>query len=238
MAVFVIYMVLGMLYESFIHPLTILSALPFAGFGALAHAMLLTGTELTRLRLRRHHHARRPGEEERDHDGRLRPRGRRRRAARARPRRSTRRASVRFRPIMMTTMAALMGTLPDRARHRRGRRVAAAARRRGGGRAGVLAAAHAVRDAGRLHVLRRSLGVGALARVAAQRRYGRVPRRGTVGRPQAGGRYSGGGVGHGERDAHVVTARRRRRSWCRRPCARGRACRVRRRRESSARAFA
>src|SRR5439155_59420 len=30
-----IYMVLGMLYESFIHPLTILSALPFAGFGAL-----------------------------------------------------------------------------------------------------------------------------------------------------------------------------------------------------------
>ena len=28
-------MVLGILYESFIHPLTILSALPFAGFGAL-----------------------------------------------------------------------------------------------------------------------------------------------------------------------------------------------------------
>jgi hydrophobic/amphiphilic exporter-1 (mainly G- bacteria), HAE1 family len=34
--VIVIYMVLGMLYESFIHPLTILSALPLAGFGALA----------------------------------------------------------------------------------------------------------------------------------------------------------------------------------------------------------
>jgi HAE1 family hydrophobic/amphiphilic exporter-1 len=31
----VIYIVLGILYESFIHPLTILSALPFAGFGAL-----------------------------------------------------------------------------------------------------------------------------------------------------------------------------------------------------------
>src|SRR5262249_49030546 len=31
----VIYMVLGILYESFIHPVTILSALPFAGFGAL-----------------------------------------------------------------------------------------------------------------------------------------------------------------------------------------------------------
>ena len=34
-AILVIYMVLGILYESFIHPLTILSALPFAGFGAL-----------------------------------------------------------------------------------------------------------------------------------------------------------------------------------------------------------
>ena len=30
-----IYLVLGILYESFIHPLTILSGLPFAGFGAL-----------------------------------------------------------------------------------------------------------------------------------------------------------------------------------------------------------
>ena len=35
MAVLVIYMVLGILYESFIHPLTILSGLPSAGFGAL-----------------------------------------------------------------------------------------------------------------------------------------------------------------------------------------------------------
>ena len=35
MAVVVIYIVLGILYESFIHPLTILTALPFAGFGAL-----------------------------------------------------------------------------------------------------------------------------------------------------------------------------------------------------------
>ncbi len=34
-ALLVIYIVLGILYESFIHPLTILSALPFAGFGAL-----------------------------------------------------------------------------------------------------------------------------------------------------------------------------------------------------------
>jgi hydrophobic/amphiphilic exporter-1 (mainly G- bacteria), HAE1 family len=35
MAVLVIYIVLGILYESFVHPITILSALPFAGFGAL-----------------------------------------------------------------------------------------------------------------------------------------------------------------------------------------------------------
>jgi len=35
LAVFVIYLVLGILYESFIHPLTILSGLPTAGFGAL-----------------------------------------------------------------------------------------------------------------------------------------------------------------------------------------------------------
>jgi HAE1 family hydrophobic/amphiphilic exporter-1 len=36
LAIVVIYMVLGILYESFIHPITILSALPLAGLGALA----------------------------------------------------------------------------------------------------------------------------------------------------------------------------------------------------------
>ena len=40
MAILVIYIVLGILYESFIHPLTILSGLPFAGFGALATLMI------------------------------------------------------------------------------------------------------------------------------------------------------------------------------------------------------
>jgi len=34
--VLVIYLILGILYESFIHPLTILSGLPSAGVGALA----------------------------------------------------------------------------------------------------------------------------------------------------------------------------------------------------------
>jgi HAE1 family hydrophobic/amphiphilic exporter-1 len=43
--VFVIYIILGILYESFIHPLTILSGLPFAAFGALL-ALWITGTEL------------------------------------------------------------------------------------------------------------------------------------------------------------------------------------------------
>ncbi|MBN8728263.1 MAG: efflux RND transporter permease subunit [Xanthomonadales bacterium] len=45
-AIVAVYLVLGMLYESLIHPVTILSTLPSAGVGALL-AMLLTGTELS-----------------------------------------------------------------------------------------------------------------------------------------------------------------------------------------------
>jgi len=41
-----VYIVLGVLYESYIHPLTILSTLPSAGLGALL-LMLMTGTQLT-----------------------------------------------------------------------------------------------------------------------------------------------------------------------------------------------
>src|SRR5438270_10432413 len=44
-AVLVIYLVLGILYESFIHPLTILSGLPSAGLGALL-TLLVFGREL------------------------------------------------------------------------------------------------------------------------------------------------------------------------------------------------
>ena len=40
------YIVLGVLYESFVHPLTILSTLPSAGVGALL-ALLLTGNDLS-----------------------------------------------------------------------------------------------------------------------------------------------------------------------------------------------
>ena len=46
LAILVIYLVLGVLYESFIHPITILSALPFAGFGALL-TLLLFRVELS-----------------------------------------------------------------------------------------------------------------------------------------------------------------------------------------------
>ena len=45
-AVLVMYIVLGVLYESFIHPVTILSTLPSAGIGALL-ALMLAGDDLT-----------------------------------------------------------------------------------------------------------------------------------------------------------------------------------------------
>ncbi|HET9166421.1 MAG TPA: efflux RND transporter permease subunit, partial [Candidatus Angelobacter sp.] len=110
MAILVIYIVLGILYESFIHPITILSGLPSAGVGALL-TLKLFHTELSiyafvgvimlvglvkknaimmidfALDAQREE-----GKSATDaiYQG----------------------ALVRFRPIMMTTMAALMGTLP------------------------------------------------------------------------------------------------------------------------------
>ena len=45
-AIITVYLVLGVLYESYIHPITILSTLPSAGVGALL-ALMVTGTELT-----------------------------------------------------------------------------------------------------------------------------------------------------------------------------------------------
>ena len=70
-----VYIVLGVLYESYVHPLTILSTLPSAGVGALL-ALMLCRTELTVIALDRHHPPHRHREEERDPDDRLRPRGR------------------------------------------------------------------------------------------------------------------------------------------------------------------
>ena len=109
-ALLTVYIVLGVLYESYIHPVTILSTLPSAGVGALL-ALLLTGTEFTVIAL--------IGmvlligivkknaimmidfalEAERSEG------------------RSTLEAIhqaclLRFRPIMMTTLAALLGGLP------------------------------------------------------------------------------------------------------------------------------
>ncbi len=108
--VFIIYLILGVLYESFIHPITILTGLPFAAFGAL-FALWITDVELGvygyvgvimligivkknaimmidfAIAVER--------------EGHLTP-------AQA----IVRAASVRFRPIMMTTVAALAGTLP------------------------------------------------------------------------------------------------------------------------------
>jgi len=107
--VLVIYLILGILYESFIHPLTILSGLPSAGVGALA-TLLLFRMELNvygfvglimlvgivkknaimmiDVALEKERAGATPAEA--IYQGCL----------------------LRFRPIMMTTMAALLGTLP------------------------------------------------------------------------------------------------------------------------------
>ncbi len=74
-AIFTVYIVLGMLYESYIHPITILSTLPSAGVGALL-ALMLFGYESQHHRSDRHHPADRHRQEERHHDDRLRAQGR------------------------------------------------------------------------------------------------------------------------------------------------------------------
>ena len=110
MALLVIYIVLGILYESFIHPLTILSGLPAAVFGALTTLMLFhkdlniyafVGVIMLLGIVKKNAimmidfalaAQRNEGKAplEAIYEG----------------------ALIRFRPIMMTTMAALMGTLP------------------------------------------------------------------------------------------------------------------------------
>ena len=70
-ALVTVYIVLGVLYESYIHPITILSTLPSAGVGAILALMILhDGPE--RRRAHRHHPADRHRQEERHHDGRFR----------------------------------------------------------------------------------------------------------------------------------------------------------------------
>jgi HAE1 family hydrophobic/amphiphilic exporter-1 len=109
MSIIVIYIILGILYESFIHPITILSGLPSAGLGALL-TLILFGSDLNIyafvglimlvgivkknaiMMIDFALDAQRQGKTpfEAIYQGCL----------------------LRFRPIMMTTMAALMGTLP------------------------------------------------------------------------------------------------------------------------------
>ena len=74
-AMLTVYIVLGVLYESFIHPLTILSTLPSAGVGALLALWVLRPGSGHRGH-HRHHSAHRHRAEERHLDGRLRAGGR------------------------------------------------------------------------------------------------------------------------------------------------------------------
>ena len=70
MSIVIIYIVLGILYESFIHPLTILSGLPSAGFGALV-TLLIFKTRPEHLLHGGRRHVDRDRQEKRDHDDRL-----------------------------------------------------------------------------------------------------------------------------------------------------------------------
>jgi hypothetical protein len=74
-AVVAMYIVLGVLYESFIHPVTILSTLPTAGVGALL-ALMICRERTGRYRHYRHYFADWHRQEKRHHDDRLRPRRR------------------------------------------------------------------------------------------------------------------------------------------------------------------
>jgi multidrug efflux pump subunit AcrB len=109
-AIIAVYIVLGVLYESLVHPLTILSTLPSAGVGALA-ALMLTGNDLNVMSL----------------VGMILLIGivkknaimmidfaitARRGSGRSAAEAIYEAALLRFRPIMMTTLTALLGGLP------------------------------------------------------------------------------------------------------------------------------
>jgi HAE1 family hydrophobic/amphiphilic exporter-1 len=110
LAIFVIYMVLGILYESFIHPATILTGLPFAAFGALLALLIFkmpldvygfVGLILLVGIVKKNAIMMIDFALERERTEHVTP-----------EKAIVEAASVRFRPIMMTTMAALMATLP------------------------------------------------------------------------------------------------------------------------------
>ena len=109
-ALVAVYIVLGILYESLIHPLTILSTLPPAGVGAIL-ALLLTGTDLSIIALigillligivKKNAIMMIDFALQAERDEGLPPREAIYQAC-----------LLRFRPIMMTTMAAMLGGLP------------------------------------------------------------------------------------------------------------------------------
>jgi len=110
MAILVIYIVLGILYESFIHPITILSGLPAAAFGALATLMIFhmqldlfgfVGIIMLIGIVKKNAIMMVDFAIELEHAGGTTP-------AEA----AVQGCLIRFRPIMMTTMAAIMGTVP------------------------------------------------------------------------------------------------------------------------------
>jgi len=108
--IFIIYIILGILYESFIHPVTILTGLPFAAFGAL-FALYVTNVELGVygyvgiIML--------IGIVEKNAIMMIDFALERQRSERITPAQAiVEAASVRFRPIMMTTVSAIVGTLP------------------------------------------------------------------------------------------------------------------------------
>jgi multidrug efflux pump subunit AcrB len=117
-AIIVIYIVLGVLYESYIHPITILSSLPSAGVGALL-ALMLTGNDLSLISLigivlligivQKNAIMMIDFALEAEREEKL------------APEESIFQACLlRFRPIMMTTMAALLGALPLAIQHGEG----------------------------------------------------------------------------------------------------------------------
>ena len=109
LAILVIYMILGILYESFIHPVTILTGLPFAGFGALV-TLLLFRTDLNLYSfvglIMLIGVVKKNAIMMIDFAIQARKEGLGSEAA------ILKACRIRFRPIMMTTVAALMATLP------------------------------------------------------------------------------------------------------------------------------
>ena len=109
-ALVVVYLILGILYESYIHPITILSTLPSAGVGALAILMLfgfdfsliaLIGIVLLIGIVKKNGIMMVDFAISAERDEHLAPEAAIRKAA-----------LLRFRPIMMTTMAAMLGGVP------------------------------------------------------------------------------------------------------------------------------